>query len=679
MTPSEKNSKKSLQNNHYKTSYDSFEDSPVEYFYIPSLNESILYNRAVGYFSSAIIAVLSEAFTNFAERGGKMNLICSPILTASDASTLENISRVELLNDLNDALDLLDSDGLIQEPLNLMALLIKNGCLTIKFAIPYDSTAGIFHQKVGIFYDHLDNKVAFKGSNNESLSGWIEMKNSENFSVYTSWRDDNDSSRVEDEERRFERMWTDQYKGFDIVDFQRKLNFIERRSTEDLDIKDIKKAARKWYETKNAEKRGKRDDWLRSYQREVVDNWIDNDYQGVVSFATGAGKTITAIGAIKYWLDELDRRTVIILVPSVRLQKQWLAELRKFEWFKDHEFLLVGGIGKPDQWMKALKDITSSRRHDNDGIVLAVIDTARTPAFYERVQWGGHLLVVADEMHRLGAQSFLPLLDSVTAGGLLGLSATPERYNEDENIYLESLFGEELKPIIDISAAQEMGILVPYYYNFETLMLTDDEIDNYNLLTRKIGAASSDNSNEENMRILLSQRANILKSASAKVPVAERVLRREYKSGDYWIVFCNDKEQLSELRESILDLHPLVIYADMDGSDDQTISLYQHKGGILLTIHMFDEGVDIPAIDHCLIIASSQSKREFIQRRGRVLRTNKQRVKGYADIWDLIIVDENGNAFKDSEIDRALEFSKTAFNKNIQRELEKLGNKRNIP
>jgi superfamily II DNA or RNA helicase len=663
-----------LQNNIYKPTYDSFIDLPIEHFFVPSLENSVEYNRAVGYFSSAILTVLSEAFTNFSERGGKMNLICSPILTAGDAVTFEEVSKNKLLDSLNRSLDQLDSDGLIQQPLNLMAGLIRKGCLSVKFAIPYDPSAGIFHQKIGLFRDDLGSEVAFSGSNNESLSGWMEMKNSESFSVYTSWRDANDLERVDDISRRFNKMWANQYRGFDIIDFSKSLNFIERRSQEDVELLKLKSDVQEWYKEVVRERRGLSDDWLRLYQRQVVNNWIENDYQGVVSFATGAGKTITAIGAIKEWRDELDKRVVIILVPSIRMQKQWLKEMRKFEWFKNLDFLLVGGDAKPDTWMKGLKDFTSSRRHPDDGIVIAVIQSAREAAFFDRVTWGGHVLVVADEMHKLGAPSYREFLESITAGGLLGLSATPERYNDEENIFLTELFGPELKPIVDISYAQELGVLVQYRYRFETVMLTEDEIEKYQEFTRIIGRLSSNVNPEDagRMQIVQSQRANILKNASAKLGVAASIIRREYVPGSSWLIFCNDQSQLNSLKELIHDLQPFDIHVGMEGDADETIKLFETKGGILLSIHMFDEGVDIPSIDHCLILASSQSKREFIQRRGRVLRVNKNAIKGLAEIWDLIVVDTEGIAFVDSEADRAMDFARLALNRSIVGDLEKI-------
>lgn len=666
-----------LRENTYKPTYDSYVDSPIEDFYVPSLAQSIEYNRAVGYFSSAILTVLSEAFTNFAERGGKMNLICSPNLTAGDAVTFEEISKSKLLDSLNRSLDQIDSDGLIQQPLNLMAGLINSGCLRVKFAIPYDPRKEIFHQKIGLFRDDAGETVAFLGSNNESLSGWMEMKNSESFSVFTSWRDSNDLERVEDVSKRFTKMWNDQYVGFDVVDFSKSLNFIERRSQEDIDIPRLKSDLKDWYKKVIQERKGLSDDWLRSYQRQAVESWIENDHQGVVSFATGAGKTITAIGAIKKWRDDFDKRVAIILVPSDSLQKQWLKEMRNFDWFKNFDFLLVGGSAKKENWMKGLKDFTSpSRRHTDDGIVIAVIDSARDKAFYERVSWGKHVLLVADEMHKLGAPSYKEFLENIDVGGLLGLSATPERYNDEENIFLSELFGEELKPVVDIAYAQELGVLVQYRYRFDTVMLTDDEIEKYQELTRIIGRLSSGSkSNPEDasrMHVVQSQRANVLKNASAKLGIAAKIIRREYREGSTWLVFCNEQSQLNLLKELIQDLNPFDVHVGMEGDKDETIRLFEAQGGILLSIHMFDEGVDIPAIDHALILASSQSKREFIQRRGRVLRVNKNATKGLAEIWDLIVIDSDGMAFVDSEADRAMEFARLALNRSIVGDLEKI-------
>lgn len=666
-----------LQSQNFKPSYDSFEDFPIENFFIPALNASTNYRRAVGYFSSALMTVLAEAFTNFAERGGKMDLICSPILTMTDAHVFETVSKERLMNSLNMAINNLDDDGLVQPPLNLMAALIRKGTLQIKFAVPYDPTAGIFHQKIGVFEDGFGNSVAFSGSNNESISGWMDMKNSESFSVYTSWRDSNDLERNVDIQQKIRRMWTNSYRGFDISLFSEKLDFIERRSTEDREIGELKEDVKEWYEKRIRERKGFQDDWLRPYQREVLTNWEQNGHQGIVCFATGAGKTITALAAIQKWREKLDKRVVVILVPTVRLQKQWLKEIRKFKGLEKTDVMLVGGDAKPQIWMMGLKEFTAFKRHPDDGIVIAVNRSASEEAFISRVTWGQHVLLVADEVHNMGADGLAEFLESVECGAVLGLSATPNRYNDDENERVRELFGEDLKPVVDIPYAQELGVLVPYRYRFETVPLLDDELAKYKEFSKRIGMAigqsdSSTAKSDPNLQLLYSQRANILKNAIMKTGVSANLIRREYLKGSSWLVFCNDQNQLNDLKFQLKDLRPLDYHGGSDGDMDATIELFEEEGGILLSINMLNEGIDIPSIDHSLIIASSQNQRQFIQRRGRVLRANKKAAKGVAEIWDLIVVDEEGKAFVDSELERAMEFGRMAINHSIVSDLEKL-------
>jgi len=660
-----------LSNVAFKQVYDSYEDNPVEAFLVPALERSATYDRAVGYFSSAILTVLAEAFTDFAERGGKMRLVCSPILTPSDAETLEGLSVARIFNDLNSSINSIEADGLLREPLDLMASLIKYGCLSVKFAIPYDRSVGMFHQKLGLFTDESDNKVGFLGSNNESLSGWLDMRNAETFSVFQSWRDDNDCGRIEDIERRFTRFWTDSYDGFDITDFHKSLDFIERRTHEDEALTDTKERVRNWYSSRRGSTT--QSGGLYSYQQEVLEDWINNDYRGLVCFATGAGKTRTAIAAIDLWRSYSEKHVVLILVPSQRLQKQWLREVRRHSAEKDVHIILVGGDSPSERWHKALTDITSFRRHGDDGLVIAVNASASQEAFIGRVSWGPHILVVADEVHNLGAPSFKSLMQTMKVGALLGLSATPERYNDDETVFVREIFGRDLRPIVDIPYAQDLGVLVPYRYRYVTVTLTIDEESEYRRLSQTIGRlASQEVSDSESMQVARAKRANVLKNAASKVPIAASLIRKEYRAGQSWLVFCNDSEQLRKLKNLLADLHPLDYHGDSEGDQDATLKLFEREGGILLSIHMMDEGIDIPSIDHCLLIASSQSKRQFIQRRGRVLRANRQHPKGSAEIWDMIVVADDGTAFVEAEVDRAMEFGSMALNRSVVQDLDRL-------
>lgn len=659
----------------FRPTYDSYVDNPVDDFLIPALISSSNYDRAVGYFSSALLGIVPEAFSDFAERGGRIRLICSPSLSIKDAGAFEALSLHESLTSLNHSIDSIEKDGLLKSPLDLMAKLIQIGCLSVKFAIPYDPNAGIFHQKIGTFRDVPGDFISFSGSNNESVAGWMEMRNAEAFSVYTSWRDENDAGRASDVVRRFEQMWNNTYPGFDILDFTKALSFIDRRSKEDIDLQSIKGNVREWYEDRKVNRIAKKGPSLYPYQKEVLEDWKSNSHKGIVCFATGAGKTYTALGAIAYWRKFSPNNSAVILVPSIRLQKQWRDEISSHPDFKDVNVLFVGGIGAGLSWRMGLSHMTSAVSHLRDGIVLAVMDSAATAAFLDRVKWGPHLLLVADEIHNLGAPGYVALLEKVNCDARLGLSATPNRYNDDENILVRQVFGRDLLPIVDIPYAQNLGVLVEYRYRYEKVELTDDETIKYAEITRQIGAEygrSEGGPESDRLKLLKINRARILKNAANKIEVAGQLIRREYVKGDSWLVFCNDAEQLTELNELLKEFKPLTYHQQMQGDGDKTLELFKRDGGILLAIQMMDEGVDIPSIDHALLVASSQSTRQFIQRRGRVLRANRIKTKGVAEIWDLMVVNEKGYAFNGAEVSRAVEFGKMAINSGIIHDLKNL-------
>ena len=656
----------------FRSAYDSQIDSPVKEFLIPALNASSHYDRAVGFFSGAILTVLAEAFTDFAERGGTIRLVCSPILSSSDATILESTASFKILNQ---AIDRLDEDGIAQAPLDLLAALILRRSLKLKFAIPYAASADLFHLKMGIFRDLDGSRVAFNGSNNESVSGWFELRNAEDFWVAASWRGEGDLDKIEHTERNFRRIWEDQYPNFDVISYDDGLGFIQRRQHDTNDLAEIKSRVKSWYSDRTKESSTESDS-LYPYQRDVLDDWNKSDRKGIVCFATGAGKTRTAISAMQEWRTEINKRVVIILVPSERLQSQWLKEIRK-QLGPGTTVLLVGGEGRRRDWEQALVDATSYKRHPNDGIIVAVSDTSSTESFISRVQWGRHVLLVADEVHNLGAPSYINLLGTISVGAILGLSATPERYNDDETKAVRDIFGNDLKPVVDIPMAQDLGVLVPYRYRYETVQLSEHEEERYASLSRSIAQASarlksSPESGEDNLTKLRSARANIVKSAEQKPRVAANIILREYKQGQWWVVFCNDRDQLSKIEAEIADLRPIPVYSGMSGDIEATLRHFEQRGGILLSIHQLDEGIDIPAIDHCVIVASSQSKREFIQRRGRVLRVDRSRPKGVAEIWDIVVVDEFGFAFVGHEVDRALEFGRMALNSSIIDDLARL-------
>lgn len=666
----------------FETEYDSIESDALSEFLIPSISNSLKYDRAVGYFSSAIFAAVLNAFTDFAERGGKMRLVCSPFLSMQDATELKSYDAISYKTHFDALLKGLLHDTTLQDPLKFMSAMIQMGALEIKVAIPKPGQASLFHQKIGIFTDLVGDKVYFQGSSNETLTAW-DQSNSESFTVHTSWGTTTDKTRVSNNESKFERFWTNVYPNFDFLDLEEAAPYFQARTNEETDFNTLKSRVRTWVEQNISSKKKiaipEPDIKLYDYQEQALQDWFEKNHLGVVSFATGAGKTITALEGINRWQKLDPKNKTIILVPSQRLQKQWLSEIRKFQPLSHSSVLLVGGLNGKANWSSALAGYTQGNTSEpENAIVLAVMRSASSGTFVNRVSWGKHLLLVADEMHNLGAPSFKNLLDAVGETARLGLTATPERFDESETAYLRKVFGPDLNPVVDIIKAQELGVLVPYTYRFATVGLNYEEDQKYLLLTAKInqlyaiGKRGKLTAKQlQDLQDLKIERAKILRSAEEKIQATADILKNEYVPGQYWLVFCADQNQLNEIKTRISHLKPFEYFSDMTGDFDATLKTYRNEGGVLLVINMLDEGVDIPEIDCAILVASTQNARQYIQRRGRILRRNPKKAK-VALVWDLFVVNQKHYVYSNSEVIRGLEFADTATNSVISMEISEL-------
>jgi superfamily II DNA or RNA helicase len=156
------------------------------------------------------------------------------------------------------------------------------------------------------------------------------------------------------------------------------------------------------------------------------------------------------------------------------------------------------------------------------------------------------------------------------------------------------------------------------------------------------------------------------------------VIKAHYQEGEHWLVYCEDSDQLAEVRDALKQdgFSPIEYHSNMAGDRHATLDWFKRFGGLLVSIRCLDEGVDIPAISHALILASSQNPRQFIQRRGRVLR--KSPGKDYAVIHDAIVVpvslelEPEQTSLLKAEMLRSIEFAKSALNKSAGAELREI-------
>ncbi|MBN9152186.1 MAG: DEAD/DEAH box helicase family protein [Micrococcales bacterium] len=640
--------------NRYSTSTDELLDD----FYIPVLESSLTYDRAVGYFSSSLLALAPIAFSDFVARGGRIRLLCSPYLTPDDAEAVSELPghlQPTPLAAAEQALREL-ANGTPTQILTAKCLsaLIQSGTLELKFAVPKYGP-GLFHDKIGAMLDGLGNSVCFTGSANETAAAWSGYINHEQITVFRSW-EPNDSQRCVELRRDFDELWFGLRRGLTVTDAAESGHLVTKRiDPEPIDsvLAQIRTAAgRIGAEPSQID--------LRDYQEEVLRNWDLAASKGIVAFATGGGKTRTALEGVRRWTSE--GRPALILVPTRYLHEQWYRELR--EHLPSLPLLRVGAGATRAQWLSRLGDYTAAATELGPRVVLATYRSATQSAFLSNIRGGDHLLVVGDEVHSIGAHDTRQIMREVASGGRLGLSATPERFGDPagtDSIF--EYFGEILEPRFGISEALDRGVLVPYEYDFETCALTQAEDEEWASLTSQVGVMLARNKGEmnERIRLLLIRRARVIKRATAKSSLARRVLAQEYVAGDRWLVYCADIAHVREVRNELSELKiDLLEYHSETVDQEAQLDYFEARGGVLLAVKCLDEGVDIPLINKALILASSSNPREYIQRRGRVLRRSPG--KFHARVIDAMVLDSSGLPVMPTEIKRAMEFASHSLN-----------------
>lgn len=664
-------------------------------FYIPCMARSSCYDRAVGFFSSTVYVLAWSALKGFIQRGGKMRVICSPAIAPDDLLALEEGYEAENAEQLHKEVEMLLADSRLHKPTRVLATLVALGILEFKVAFvgsqAYEHRR-LFHDKVGIFTDEQSNRVVFKGSMNETWSGLSLGGNLESVDVYVSWLNDGrEALRVRDEVDYFERLWSDSFPNVSVLPFpkvarERLIDAADPSNWPALidevctDLEALE-AARTIVVGLEDERRS-----LRQHQIDALTAWVQRGRRGILEHATGSGKTFTALCAIN---DALSRGEVpLILVPSHLLFSQWEDELRETLGVPNQAALLRCGDGHAG-WREGDRLWAFTRKGASARIVLATIQTAATPEFLTAVEQGDHLFVVADEVHRLGSPRNRAVLD-LASGPRLGLSATPRRAGDPEGTAsILEYFGGIVEPPFTLNSAVHARILTPYTYRPYPLTLSEDERANWDQLSRQARQAyARDEARRERgesrdgtwTQRLLIERARIVKGAVGKIPLAVSVVREHYAPGQRWLVYCDTQEQLYDvlgaLRSAGYDAADYHIA--MTGDAAQTLRHFELNGGILVSIRCLDEGVDIPGATHALILASSRNPREFIQRRGRVLR--KAPGKTLAHIYDALVLppepdregEVEGLALLEGELARAIEFGRGAIGHGAVTALERI-------
>lgn len=673
-----------LKNLAFLTAYNKAEHNIAEMFYLPCMRNAVQYDRISGYFGSTIFIIAWDALQDFIDNHGTMRIICSPYVSDDDAEALANgysaKNNETLASSLAEEVEALFNAPFLSAPAKLLAYMVSAGIIDVRLAVPTGDAdpkaKRLFHDKVGVFSDSQGDKVGFRGSMNETFKGLSSDGNMESIDVFPSWADSRDSERVADASSFFDKLWNDKIPGIVVYQFPEASREILRMKSEGVqwkelleEIKASESRALKWKPSNSGRT-------PRDHQVNALEAWLANGRHGIFEHATGSGKTFTAMCAIH---DALVRKEVVlVLVPSRDLLHQWDRELRDTLTDETVYYLLCGDNNT--EWKKNGKlNSWSNPGGSTHRIIIAIMDTASTDDFIQNIYQGEHLFIVADEVHRLGSPNRRKIL-SINSGARLGLSATPRRYGDAEGTTaLLTYFGGIIYPPFTLKDAIESDVLTKYFYNPLPIRLTDKEQENWNDLTKQIstimarlhsGSTSKDSvfSNPK-LKHLLIERSRIVKNAAGKTDLAINLLLRKFTSGQRWIVYCDNITQLKNVLFRALDagFDAYEYYAEMEGDRNETLRYFERNGGVLVSIKCLDEGVDIPSTTHALILASSQNPREFIQRRGRILR--KSRGKIFAHLYDAIVVpsvkeeeDTKALSIIVGELSRAIQFGLWAEN-----------------
>lgn len=643
-----------------KAEYRSLLHNVTQEFYIPLLSQAVEYNRAVGFFSSTVLSQIADGVVALAKNGGKIKIVASPHLSDEDIAAirkgyeLRDIVKTAVLRELIEATDLFTA-----KRLNLLAHLIADEILDIKIAFTENgSQMGMYHEKLGIISDSDGNSVAFSGSMNESENALTA--NYEVIDVWCSWKGNEQSERVTAKLAAFSSIWSDCEPNIKIVDFpELKQEIIDRyRLVEITSYNQISDDEFSPLAANTA--------WFRrpthypayyDYQLEAIQSWKDNGYHGIFDMATGTGKTITALGALEMLSSEVDGNMgVIIVCPYQHLIEQWVDDIKSYG---VTPLICYSAYDWKKKFKYALEDYSCGAARNF--CVITTNDTLASKYFQTEIdKVKGNVCLVVDEAHNFGAKRQLACMKEIYTHRL-ALSATLERkYDEIGTNRLLEFFGGKCTEY-SLERAIKEDKLTPYYYYPIPIELESDELDEYNELTEKIvkimRMVQKGAKLPQSAEMLLIKRARIIAAARKKLKSLYEIIRDKYVYDDHILVYCGAATlENSSYKEGEIEpeeRRQIDIVVDMLGNDlgmrvskftsaenskeREQIKVDFSDGDmlkVLVAIRCLDEGMNIPGIKTAFILASSTNPKEYIQRRGRVLR--KAKGKRFAVIYDFI-------------------------------------------
>lgn len=669
------------------------EDPVAQEVLIPGLRAADGFDCMVGFFGGEALRQLAPGLASFISRGSApMRLLVSPLLTDDDLAGIKAGLTLpeEILADaigaaLNDEVAL--TDALANHTLQCLAYLLAADRLQMKVVLVAD---GIFHVKEWILREGEDI-VVLSGSAN--FTGRAISRNIESLHLHRSWRDTDNLDTCTESVAEFELLWHDRKLNATVIDLPAAVaeELIQtydssKPPTED----DYARAAAQSTETIAAEDARPRfavpahleiDEGPYAHQGRAVRAWEANDRRGILAMATGAGKTISALVAAHRLMEEAGPLLLVIAVPTRPLVTQWASECVDF----GLRPVVAPALAK-DKRLRTVQHVLNNIEFGvtNVEVILTTNDGLVDPDLKRLLDaFDGQAMLIADEVHNLGGVQQFMTEPPEWPTARLGLSATPVRqYDDDGTAFILQYFGDV---VFEFGLDDAIGVcLVPYDYQLHAVNLSHDEAERYAELTEKIRRHVARNgghlrADDAQLTILLNQRRLILETADEKLTTLERLLDEAPPGSIRRALFYatdKDPQQLLDVNEILrrrrIRAHQ-VTEAETSRGRLMSATMNAFASGVLHALtakRVLDEGLNVPQIDTAYILASTTVEKQWIQRRGRVLRPSPRTGKTHAVIHDFLVLpppdvpaDDDSRRLVEGELARCDEFARLARNR----------------
>lgn len=624
-------------------------------FVVPALNSTSLYKRATAFFSSFVLETLLSGVEALYNNGGHMKLIMCPQISKEDKEVL--IKAENYKKELKDYLVSRIKPELFElsdDYFELFYNLLITNTLEVKFALT--GTKGIYHDKLAIFEDFEGNKMSFSGSANETKNAYEE--NYERVKIFKNF--DSSVDFFNDDEKEFDDLWNDSNPELVVIDaseaLKREVLFIVENNERTL-------------------KKGiKKDKTPRKYQQEAIDAWKANNNNGFFVMATGTGKTYTACFCIED-LFKTKNPIVIVAVPYIHLVAQWESSLKDV--INADYFIEVYGANS-SVWKIQLGHAIYRKKRDPSLriVIISTIASWQSDYFQNLVmKFDFERLLVIDEAHRVS--SSIDTVDKSKYQYSIGLSATPLKGRHLDNRLLSFFNGAVYN--LPIEVALEKKFLCGYYYHPIYVETTENDERRFKEITRKMvqcfdaGGNIKPGSEDRLLQLVLSRTRLLSLTENKSDPLTILNCIAQAKFDDHFIIYCGDghvsggdERHLDYVKDIFNSKGYLMNRFTCAESMEERLSFIdlftrrQFDG--FVSIRCLDEGIDIPSIKSALILSSGDNYREFVQRRGRILRHFEG--KEYADIYDIILLPSHEcPGIAEIELRRFYEYARLSLNK----------------